>query len=45
MYGLLSIIGMKTELDYLIGDFLHALQIHHQLFRNPKTEVSAKGAA
>ena len=21
MYGLLSIIGMKTELDYLIGDF------------------------
>lgn len=21
MYGLLSMIGMKTELDYLIGDF------------------------
>ena len=21
MYGLLSIIGMKTELDYLMGDF------------------------
>ena len=28
MSGLLSMIGMQAELDYLIGDFLHTLEIH-----------------